>query len=214
MTSFQFSIRSLLLSIVIIATPVAFIARLYRKASDTETLLAMLSHNSDEAVLDYEVRQSDPLGPWGDTRSSSWWRNLTGLQYCGNIAGVCLSVETAKKVLPEIAYSPHVKMIAVVGRGAPHAHDIDDATINLLTTFPHLSDITLIDVKCQSLSFLSKCKTLTRLSFYGVDSCADDIDIICSLNGLKVVWLYDTSILTSRYDDIRRNNPSVTINGK
>ena len=211
---FQFSIRSLLVLVMVVAVPFSWLAVEIRAAREQKAVVKEIRERHGRAHYDYQgdkydVRQSGPCEP-------SWFSDLFGEDFCHEVRWVEeLSLDTTDEDLARIARQfPHLRRIdlnfcRITDAGLRHvaalreleAIELDntpvsDVGLQHLQALRRLRELTLQGTRVTDvgLSHLEELTELEDLSL-GYTRVSDaGLQHLRPLRRLKRLLLYDTQI--------------------
>ncbi len=187
----QFSIRSILLAVVVVAVPCSWLAAEKERAAKQRQAVEEIRKTSNQVSYDYETEVSDDgdmsTGSNSQPRAPQWLRTLFGEDFFNDVAYLCF-FSNADSGLAHLENMPHIQVLELT--------DASDAALVKIKgqsrlQILYLDGTKLTDAGLINLQGLTALKVL-RLEGQQVTDVG--MENLKGLNRLQALHLYHTTI--------------------
>ncbi len=195
---FQFSIRSLLVMVVVVAVPCSWLAVEIKKARQQEEAANGIPVVGGEVSYDWEVDVAGNPLPNAEPSGPAWLRNLLGRDFFARVISADINVPVQR-----VGPSPYVTVGVEHLDGLPHLRRLNinetkltDAEIQHLQGLTQLRELNLsyVEIPESGLRVIGELTKLQKLAFF--DTAVSDAGFahLRKLIGLQTLILYKSPI--------------------
>ena len=194
---YQFSLRSLLIFIAVVAAGCAWLTGKVKRKRWERAAVEALRKKGAMVTYDYNrVRNGTPPGP-------AWMRRLLGDNYFSEVEWVCMDGKVDDNDLKGVAQFPQLKSLTMMGRG------FTDAGLVNLEELRELGQLNLSQtaITNDGLEHIKGLTQLTELWLYGTKVTDTGLVRLRGLTKLKYLSLAFTNVSDGGVDELQRALP-------
>jgi hypothetical protein len=212
---FQFSLRSLLILVMLVSIVCSWGTVRLRRALKRNAAVQTIKEFGGRVFYDYQFDRERQLQSGAEAREPNWERRLLGEPAVENVYGVWFMAGNGGPTRVTDADLERIAVLTEVRSLVLHrCSQVTDAGVAYLAQFKelellYLTGTRITDAGLKTLEGLSKLRTLdldeTAISAVGLHSLA-------KLSNLDVVWLHGTLVTADGVARLRRSLPKTEIN--